>query len=141
MRRLAVFAGLAALATTSHADTVDVNVFDFEFSINAPTEPVIDPVIDVGDTIRWTFLDAFHTVTSVSGIPEVFDSGFVSVPGTTFEHTFTNLGTFYYYCQPHGSDNGDGTASGMVGTVTVVPAPAAGVLLCAGAGFLARRRR
>jgi hypothetical protein len=29
---------------------------------------------------------------------------------------------FNYYCFPHGSDNGDGTASGMAGSVTVLKA-------------------
>ncbi|HSF88740.1 MAG TPA: multicopper oxidase domain-containing protein, partial [Saprospiraceae bacterium] len=29
---------------------------------------------------------------------------------------------FVYYCIPHGADNGDGTASGMASTVTVLPA-------------------
>ena len=38
----------------------------------------------------------------------------------TYEHMFTHAGVFNYYCFPHGRDNGDGTAHGMAGSVTVL---------------------
>ncbi len=128
-------------ASSSRADTVVVYVFDFDYSINRPGEgPVQDAVINVGDTIRWEWLGDFHTVTSCAGNPEVFDSGLFDT-GDSFEQTFSTPGTWWYYCIPHAVDLGDGTAIGMVGTVTVVPTP--GVLLAAAAGTLtlARRRR
>jgi uncharacterized protein YjdB len=37
----------------------------------------------------------------------------------TFDHTFTHAGNYVYYCKIHGTDNGNGTASGMFGTITV----------------------
>ena len=113
------------------AATVTVNVFDFEFSVNPPGQPVVDPTIRVGDTIRWQFASSGHTSTSVRGIAEQWDSGFVSA-GSTFSHTFRNLGTFEYYCQPHGFDQGNGRAGGMAGKVTVMPEPGAAALT----GFL-----
>jgi amicyanin len=56
--------------------------------------------IKVGDTVRWTQVDKVqHTVTVVSG-PESFDSGLLNA-GQTFEHTFTQPGTYDYICTPH----------------------------------------
>jgi plastocyanin len=57
----------------------------------------------------------------VAGIAEQWSSPTTSTFGTTFGHTFTHVGTFAYYCSIHGSDNGNQTASGISGTITVVP--------------------
>jgi plastocyanin len=57
-------------------------------------------VIHVGQTIRWTNLDdvtAGHTVTAD-------DHSFTSPvlgQGGTYVHTFTQAGTFTYFCEPH----------------------------------------
>ena len=40
----------------------------------------------------------------------------------TFDQTFDQAGTFNYYCRIHGFDNHNGTAGGMSGTITVMPA-------------------
>lgn len=145
MRSL-VYAGLVAgslsLAAASQAAIVDVNVFDFDFSVNAPGQTVVDAVIDVGDTVRWVFLADFHTTTSVSGSTEVWDSGML-MDGSDYSHTFSQVGTFSYYCQVHGFDMGNGTAGGMAGTVTVnpVPEPVSGLVLAGCIGAFARKRR
>lgn len=145
MRRF-VFAVLAAgslaISATSQAAIVDVNVFDFDFSINAPGQTVVDAVIGVGDTVRWVFLADFHTTTSVVGSSEDWDSGML-MSGDMFSYSFSQAGTYTYYCQFHGFDNGNGTAGGMAGTVTVnpVPEPASVIALAAGVGVLAQRRR
>jgi plastocyanin len=114
--------------------TTHIGVTNFSFSDNA--------VINVGDTIQWDWLSGVHTVTSVSQSAEQFDSG-VQTAGS-FSHTFTEAGTFWYYCQIHGFDAGDGTAGGMAAKVTVVAAPepaTAGILLLGGSTLLMRRKR
>jgi plastocyanin len=87
-----------------------------------------DVTIAKGGTVTWTWTGvAPHTVTSGSGTP---DGIFCSAPGTpstatcagaafakttgTYSFTFTNAGTFSYYCGFHGF-------AMMHGTVTVLP--------------------
>jgi hypothetical protein len=63
----------------------------------------------VGGTVTWSNDgQSAHTVTANSGS---FDSGNLD-PGQSFSHTFTQPGTFAYYCQYHRS-------LGQKGTVTV----------------------
>ena len=103
---------IVLIAVESDTATIDVSVFNFDFSP--------DPIINVGDTIRWVWSGATpHTSTSVAGSVELWNSGIHTAP-FTFTHTFSNVGTFAYYCTIHGADNGNGTASGMAGTITVV---------------------
>jgi plastocyanin len=100
----------ALLATV----TVDVGGATNTFSPSTIT-------IHQGDTVDWVWQGGFHNVVSVAGIAEQFNSGApTGVVGNTFDHTFTHVGTFAYYCAVHGSDNGNGTAGGMSGTVTVL---------------------
>ena len=77
--------------------------------------------INVGDTVRWVWASSGHSV--VSGTDGNADNQFcspsntgcdnppLSSKGTTFEHTFTQAGTFPYYCSVHFS-------LGMTGTIT-----------------------
>src|SRR2546422_7359095 len=54
--------------------------------------------VKVGSTITWYNADAnFHTVTSTTA---AFDSGNL-VSGVTYSHTFTQAGTYQYYCVIH----------------------------------------
>src|SRR5262249_23753817 len=78
--------------------------------------------IHVGDTIHWVLDQGMHSTTSVAHIAESWDSGVSSTVGFTFDHTFTHVGSFAYYCSIHGHDNGNGTAGGMSGTITVTAA-------------------
>lgn len=67
--------------------------------------------ITVGDTVTWTNSDTVpHTVTSDDGGP--LDSGIID-GGGSWSYTFTEPGTYSFYCEVHPS---------MQGTVTVVPA-------------------
>ncbi len=78
--------------------------------------------IHVGDTVRWVWATAGHSV--VSGTDGTADNQFcspgdtgcdnppLSNAGTTYHHTFANTGTFPYYCSVHFS-------LGMTGTITV----------------------
>ncbi len=119
---LPLVATVFGAAATVHASTVVVYVLPHEFSINAPSDPNIqDAVVTIGDTVHWNFTDPFHSVTSVTGSTDEFDSGIVLQLPFSFEHTFTRVGVFHYYCVFHGWDNGDGTADGMAGTITVLP--------------------
>ncbi len=99
------------LAAPAGGATVTVRVVHLDYSP--------DPTIQVGDTVQWVWDVSNHSTTSVAGQTESWNSGLKSA-GATFTHTFTHTGTFNYYCTLHGGDNGDGTARGMSGTVTVV---------------------
>jgi plastocyanin len=80
--------------------------------------------IRVGDTVRWRWDSGGHNVVSGSDgnadgrfcSPD--DQGCGSAPlsntGTTYEHTFTEAGTFPYFCEPH-------VNFGMTGRVIVEP--------------------
>jgi plastocyanin len=102
----------ALLATV----TVDVGGTSNVFTPSAVT-------IHQNDTVHWVWVGGFHNVKSVTGSAEVWNSGApTGTVGTTFDHTFAQVGTFTYLCTVHATDNGNGTASGtMVGTVTVQP--------------------
>lgn len=66
--------------------------------------------INVGDQVTWTFDSSIHTTTSGSSCTANGlwnDSG-----GPTFSYTFTNAGTYPYFCVPHCS-------FGMTGEVIV----------------------
>jgi LPXTG-motif cell wall-anchored protein len=70
--------------------------------------------IQVGGTVTWSNDgQVAHTVTANSGS---FDSGNLN-PGQSFGHTFSQPGTFAYYCQYH---------QGMKGSVTVQAADSSG---------------
>jgi plastocyanin len=126
----------------ARADVINVYVFDFDFSINQPGEPIVDAVIDVGDIVQWVALAEFHDTVAAAGQAEFWQSPLFQQPGDVFDYQFNIPGVYHYYCSPHGFDNGDGTAGGMSGTITVLPAPGSAlVLLGAGAVLAGRRRR
>jgi len=100
-----------------------VHVFDFDFSTNPAGMPIMDAVIHAGDSVHWTWDSGFHSVTSVAGSIDSFDSGDQFAPSATFDHTFTHVGRITYYCNIHGFDNGNGTAGGMSGVITVLAPP------------------
>jgi plastocyanin len=95
--------------SVSAAGSGSVSVGDYFFAPSSIT-------IQVGGTVTWSNDGpSDHTVTANSGS---FDSGNLS-PGQSFDHTFTQPGTFAYYCQYHRS-------SGQEGTVTVQAADSSG---------------
>ncbi len=100
---------------------IDVYVYNNQFSIHHPdmNMPVTPATISVGDSIRWIWLQGNHTTTSVAGSAEVWDQP-INSGNQEFFYQFNTAGVYWYYCIPHGSDNGDGTASGMSSTVTVL---------------------
>src|ERR1700704_6183496 len=76
----------------------------------SPSSVTIHP----GDTVQWTWSSSGHSSTSgTPGHPNgIWDSGILN-QGATFTHTFNSVGSFPYYCTPHGA------CCGMTGTVTV----------------------
>ena len=130
---VAVVVAMGVMAGPAVGATVQVQVFDSEFSP--------DPTINIGDTVRWVWSSFMsHNVRAVNGAPEVFDSGHHFGDEHTFEYTFTKAGVTNYYCDLHGFDAGNGTAGGMAGRITVVPEPGVIAMLLPAAGLLARRR-
>ncbi|HEY1628372.1 MAG TPA: PEP-CTERM sorting domain-containing protein [Tepidisphaeraceae bacterium] len=122
--------------TPALTKTVQVQLVDFAFD---PSSITINP----GDTIHWIWQANTMSTTSVAGSIESWDSG-IHNDGFTFDHTFTDPGTYNYYDVVHGFDNGDGTAGGESGTIIVqgLPEPASMGLMSVIAGLaLSRRRR
>src|SRR4030095_10741574 len=78
--------------------------------------------IAAGDTVRWTWAEGGHSVTS--GDPCIVDGqycspddlncdqGILSDQGTVYEHTFTEPGVYSYFCHAH-------CGIGMTGVVNV----------------------
>ena len=115
--------------------TVNIAVANFSFTPD-------DVTIYEGDTIQWDFVGGTHNAKSVFGSIDPFDTGFFSSGSAS--RTFLVPGTFAYYCVPHGFDNFNGTAGGMAGTITVLPAPEPGTFalgLIAPATLMLRRRQ
>lgn len=100
--------------TTSSAaggDSVDLSIapgaFEFQEADStdefADTETPVDYEVNlltvkVGTTVTWSNDDnTLHTVTAVDGS---FDSGFFD-SGESYSYTFTEVGEFEYFCQPH----------------------------------------
>lgn len=134
-------AALGLQSSFGQAATINVRVYNFEYSAD-PVIGNIDPTIEVGDTIRWVWESGYHNVVSVSGSMEMFHSGHSSEPGFTFEHTFTMIGDFQYFCDIHGYEDENGDAQGMSGRVTVVPEPSSLALAgIAAAGLFVSRKR
>jgi plastocyanin len=113
-RRLAVLVVLIAPLLAFHprvagAATVTVTVGNNCFCFS-PSSVTIHP----GDTVQWTWSSTGHSSTSgTPGSPNgLWDSGILN-QGAMFSHTFNTVGSFPYYCTPHGA------CCNMVGTVIV----------------------
>jgi plastocyanin len=95
---------LLSCAGFAEANTIIVDVKSNFFSPREVT-------IAAGDTVRWVFGQGVHTTTSSGGL---WDSGVLGV-GSTFEHTFNDLGDFAYTCTLHFN------CCNMAGTIHVSP--------------------
>jgi plastocyanin len=102
---LAMALVLATIALSpGHADAVDADV---AMQNTAFVPSTVN--IGVGDSVTWTNMDAGipHTTTSNTG---VWDSNTLN-NGQSFTHTFTQAGSFPYFCEVHPTQ--------MTGTVIV----------------------
>lgn len=127
--RLVVLGALALIGSAAYAecDTTQVVEVSIEKMRFVPAHIDVCP----GQTVRWTNNEPAsaprpmkHTITTDPAVakdkkhassPEgadVFDSGLIA-PGETFEHTFTVVGDYKYFCRPH-------EMMGHLGTLTVV---------------------
>jgi plastocyanin len=95
---------VSAIKVVNPVKTVEVTVQNTRFGVNNESTS-----INVGDTVKWVWLNGVqHTVTSgtidTSGIkhPDGTFNGTLTSSLTQFSFTFTNAGTFPYYCSPHG---------------------------------------
>jgi plastocyanin len=90
----------------SEASTTMVNVGTYWFCNSSFTNGTCPTTIAVGDTVQWSFTDAFgHTTTECgascdtpTGSP-LWDSG-IRTSGS-FSHTFSSPGVFKYQCSVH----------------------------------------
>jgi len=84
--------------------------YDLNWEMGIGTD--IDLTINTGDKVRWTWTDDFtHTVQSMAGSTQSFNSGAKTGYGSTYTFTFTVVGTNPYYCGYHPAT--------MAGTITV----------------------
>jgi plastocyanin len=98
---------IPAGAVVVTGDEAEVEMEDFKFN-----PPVL--VVRIGTTVKFANKDEVqHTATSDTG---VFDSGYLS-KGEEYFFTFTEPGTYPYYCIPHGGPGG----KGMAATIIVQP--------------------
>ena len=91
-------------------ETTTVAVGDFWFCSSSFETGVCETTITAGDTVVWNFAGsaAPHTATecgascdSPTGSPS-WDSGFID-DGSTFQSTFSQPGTYLYFCEIHPS--------------------------------------
>lgn len=77
---------------TVQSQTHEIKISNFAFS-------PVTITIKKGDTVKWTNLDSVrHTITSDSG--SELNSELLSKT-ESYSHTFSDVGTYDYYCVPH----------------------------------------
>ena len=92
-----ILAGCSQQPTPSASPSASSGVIEIEISNFNYAPSSIN--VKVGDTIRWTNKDiAPHTVTSESG--SELSSQTLNI-GQSYSHTFSNTGTYPYYCTFH----------------------------------------
>ena len=95
--------------TGNPAPAITVEVRDFYFNPS-------NPLIAVGGTVTWTWIDSGHSVTS-DGTPSFSPSAPVSRSGYTLGPlVFATAGTYRFHCSVHGVAGvyGAGTMTGAV---------------------------
>ncbi len=116
---LVSFAAFSFTANNASADTT-VDVGNNYFCSKASEGGTCTTNITAGDTVTWSVSGGFHTVTQCNTghtscpIAGGFDSSSLE-QGQTFAHTFSDVGSFDYYCAFHPSD--------MFGVINVSAAP------------------
>ena len=96
MRKIFTLLLTCSAFLTAQATLHEVEVGGNPFAGVAPYYTPQFITIQAGDTVRWTWADGFHSVTSTSG-PTSFDSGETSGP-FVFQVTFNTAGLIEYEC-------------------------------------------
>lgn len=106
----ALFAiGLPSQLRVASAADQTVEVGNLWFCSPSFENGVCTTTINVGDTVTWSNVAGFHTVTECAEghdpcpLPGGFNSGQLEA-GDTFSFTFNNAGSFEYYCAFHPSE-------------------------------------
>jgi len=119
---LFVLCAAGAMAATN-------TIYIFNSNFGALPNTHIDPVINLGDTVTWVWTNGHHSTTATPGQLESWDSGQQTFgTATNFSHTFTNLGTYNYFCTVHSSSIGCRQAHANIGTMVGYVAVVAGNL-------------
>lgn len=113
-----MFSGCTAPAGDSVVADEIVAMKDFKFD-------TLELRILAGETVQWVNEDAMaHTVTpadkalwGTEGSGDAQDDWIAQ--GDSWSFTFTEPGTYQYYCIPHAAQGDDGEWKGMVATVIV----------------------
>jgi len=95
----AIGAGVILRNATGTIADIEI-VFNASGGVAAPYSPQSFH-ITAGRTVSWINKDNMaHSVTSAANSTERFDSGLFTTGGS-WSHTFSQDGTFYYYCTLH----------------------------------------
>lgn len=96
--------GVSGAHRAAAAAVVTVQSFFFDADANAGTQ--IDTVkIHTGESVEWDWVNGSHTVTNGTGFADptagtLFDAP-MTISSQTFVFTFTDAGTYRYFCRPH----------------------------------------
>lgn len=94
MKKITFFFAVLTTSLISAQNTFDIF---WEVGVNGPAASL---TIEVDDTVRWTWgNNTPHSVTSLEGSREEFDSGIITGQGEQFSHTFTAVGENNYQCE------------------------------------------
>jgi plastocyanin len=114
MEKNLLFIFFLNILVCANAQTETYNI-DWSFGSNpsATGDANSNRTIEEGDTVIWNwYASGSHNVVSDASATESFASELMG-QGSTFSHTFTQVGINDYVCTPH--------SGSMFGTITVVP--------------------
>ncbi|TRT61964.1 MAG: plastocyanin [Microcystis aeruginosa Ma_QC_C_20070703_M131] len=124
MKKLGLLVATVALVVSSfffNTASAAAETFTVKMGGDAGTLQFDPPALTIkaGDTVKWVNnkLSPHNIVFDSTKVPEAQASklshkGLAFSAGESFESTFSEPGTYTYYCEPH-------RGAGMVGTITV----------------------
>ncbi|MEM6761896.1 MAG: pseudoazurin [Pseudomonadota bacterium] len=111
---ISIMALVAAVPSAIAGETIEVQILNFD-----PDDPskvmVYKPEIvraNVGDTIKFVSVDAFHNAQSIPGMLPEGAEPFESPLSQDYEYVVTQEGTYGFLCLPH-------SVMGMAGLILV----------------------